>query len=199
MVVVLEEAATTIDDTHDRPRDGGVEIITVILDQDGSQTPMFRDVHTEAVDRLGHHPARYPVLRHRHARHLVEHAGTVVGVRSAAPCRQTGVIIEGLREDVAVQTTVIDIDLLPAMIYRAHLLPDETDEDDDPFRRAVCRHRLYVEVAGGAATLLLQGQDLGRWLTPVQDPGRLMKGAANAEEIHPLMLARAGKTVMTVV
>ncbi|TQB69467.1 Serine/arginine repetitive matrix protein 1 [Monascus purpureus] len=153
----------------------------------------------QAVDRLGHHPARYPVLRHRHARHLVEHAGTVVGVRSAAPCRQTGVIIEGLREDVAVQTTVIDIDLLPAMIYRAHLLPDETDEDDDPFRRAVCRHRLYVEVAGGAATLLLQGQDLGRWLTPVQDPGRLMKGAANAEEIHPLMLARAGKTVMTVV
>lgn len=220
--VVVEEVVTTIDElleTRGRHRrDGGAGIVFGDLDQDGSRTRMFQRVPVEAVDLPDHPLAQFLVLRRRRdRRRLVERAMEVeigpetdVGVQSAAQCRLIGVITRSLGDTV--QTTVIDVDPLPAVIHHAHLLPDETDEDNDPFPLAVCHHLPQTTeiIVDGGTLLLSQGQDLDldQWFAPVLGLELRMKRVADAEdhrliklleEIHPLMLARAVKPVITAV
>ncbi|KAE8149966.1 hypothetical protein BDV25DRAFT_140287 [Aspergillus avenaceus] len=120
----------------------------------GSLTLTFPPVHAEAVallDRpaalvlhlpLGHHPLD--------ANALPAETGTGVAGHLAAPCPQTET---GGRGDAAL-ITVIELDPFPAVIHHAHVLPEETDGDGDPFLPAVHPAPLLPET-GAERTLTL--------------------------------------------
>ncbi|KAF5864743.1 Serine/arginine repetitive matrix protein 1 [Aspergillus alliaceus] len=127
---------------------------------DESLTPMFLRVHAGIVVPLDHQTALVlpPRLGHHPRVANASQAGTETGVadRLAALYLQTGT---GSRGDV-VLITVIELDPFPAMIHRAHVLPEETDGDGDPFLPAV--HPVHLLPGTGAEKILIQDLVLGR-------------------------------------
>lgn len=108
------------------------------------------------------------------------------GAQSAALFLQIGVIVivvAGGPGDT-VQTTVIDIDPLPAVIHRAHVLPEETEGDKDPFRPAVYPRRLHG-IGARDDILLYRGQDPGRRRAEVDgtDGGQMITETGGAAMI----------------
>jgi serine/arginine repetitive matrix protein 1 len=85
---------------------------------------------------------------------------TVVVAQSAALFLQTGVVAGGRGDTV--QTTVIETDPLPAVIHRAHVLPEETEGDKDPTRP---RHQ-HAEI-GAREDIRCRGHDPSPGLAPV--------------------------------
>ena len=193
--VVVEEVATMIGlrtDTHVLLHDDPAVIGTGLLGRGRSRTRMFLVGHTEGVDLPGLGPAQILAPYLRRAHHPVEPAmsagtgrGGGVGVRPAPPRHRIEAATEKLR-DAAVQTTVIEKDPFPAMIRRAHLLPDETDGDDDPFPRAVCRHQPPIEVVEAGVTLPFQDRDRGPdpWFPRVPEAGHQLTETTDAENRH---------------
>ena len=80
---------------------------------------------------------------------------TVVTAQLVVRSLQTDVVTEGRRDTV--QTTVIETDPLPAVIHHAHVLPEETEGDNDP----TSPHHLHAEIGAREDTPLYPGHDLG--------------------------------------
>lgn len=163
---------------------------------DESLTLTFLRVHAGIVVPLDHQTALVlpPRLGHHPLVANASQVGTETGVadRLAALYLQTGT---GSRGDV-VLITVIELDPFPAVIHRAHVLPEETDGDGDPFLPAV--HPVHLLPGTGAEKTLIQDLVLGRV--------GLMIGAPDGEDLRltlhelirknqPLILQRPARTV----
>ncbi|THC88400.1 hypothetical protein EYZ11_012150 [Aspergillus tanneri] len=131
------EVATLID-VGLRPGDTVVTVFETFR-LDGSSIRTSPQVPAEAVTLRDHQIALSLALaldRLLHLGHLIDNAmqaGTGTGAvdRGATPSPQTGGIAEG--REGAVRFTVIELDPIPAVIHRAHVVPEETEGDRDPF------------------------------------------------------------------
>ena len=132
MVVVAESTAGKILGTPDPRRPGtGVVTDTAKLRPGGISILMSRPVLAEVAGPLNL-PPTHDLLRDHHcladeAMEVgVELIATVDGP-TAGQCPQ----IEGIGESEgdAVQTTVIELEPIPAAIHHAHVLPEETETD----------------------------------------------------------------------
>lgn len=143
--------------------------------QGGNRTPMFQQPRAEPAVTLGHQAALFlPLdlslhLFHRPGRRRLVDATmrtgiaveTVIAAHLVVLFRRTDVIARGRGDTV--QATVIETDPLPAMIHRAHVLPEETEGDKDPTRP----HHLHADIGAREDTPPYQGHDLGPVLTIV--------------------------------
>ena len=82
----------------------------------------------------------------------------------AAPFLQTDGTAGG--RGSTVQTTVIEKDPLPAVIHHAHVLPEET-EDNDPSHPAASPRLPHVGIGAPEDTHQCRGLDLGLRIAPV--------------------------------
>ncbi|KAE8363094.1 hypothetical protein BDV27DRAFT_159136 [Aspergillus caelatus] len=125
-----------------------------------SSTPTFPRVRAGTVALLDHQAAHVlpPRLGHHPLVANASQAGTETGVadRLATLCLQTET---GGRGDV-VLITVIELDPFPAVIPHAHVLPDETDGDGDPFLPTV--HPVHLLPGTGAEKTIIPDLALGR-------------------------------------
>lgn len=135
---------------------------------------MFQQPRAEPAVTLGHQAALLlPLdlnlhLFHRPGRRLVDAAmrtdtavETVTAAHLVVLFPPTDVIARGRGDTV--QTTVIETDPLPAMIHRAHVLPEETEGDKDPTRP----HHLHAEIGAREDTPPYRGHGLDPLLTIV--------------------------------
>lgn len=136
---------------------------------------MFRQARAGAADTLGHRAALLLTLhRDPDLCHLPGHRRLVAAAMKTGPVDETGVVaqsaalllqtgvVAGGRGDT-VQTTVIETDPLPAVIHRAHVLPEETEGDKDPSRP----HHQHAEIGAREDTPPYRGHDLGPGLALV--------------------------------
>ncbi|KAG2024762.1 hypothetical protein GB937_003461 [Aspergillus fischeri] len=136
----------------------------VIRPQDENLILTFPQVRAGAVG-LRDRPAPLPpaLVPFPHLdRHLVDayQAETDTGINVAAP--RVALFLQkeettGDREDAA-QTTVIELDPFPAVIHRAHVLPEETKGDEDLSLPAVHPIRLLPETGAEGKTAPAPGQ-----------------------------------------
>lgn len=178
--------------------------VTVPLHEDANQIPMCRADPVEAAAILGQKAVLSPLrdLGPEQCRPLDRHHLAAVAMRtgaavqSATPFLPTDGSTGGQEE---VQTTVIEIDPLPAVIHRAHVLPDETEgKDPSPTVFPLLLRGIGVR----EDTPLCQGHDLGPWIAVAVKGGeethRLMI-TKEIEEKRPLILERPAIPVMTAV
>ncbi|KAE8382782.1 hypothetical protein BDV26DRAFT_288088 [Aspergillus bertholletiae] len=113
--------------------------------QGASSTPMFHRIRAGTVALRGHQAALVlpPRLGHHPLVVNASQAGTETGGR----------------EDV-VLITVIELDPFPAVIPHAHVLPEETDGDGDPFLPTA--HPVHLLPGIGARKTLIPDLALGR-------------------------------------
>lgn len=136
------------------------------LREDGNQIHMSQAALAEVANILGQKAALPLILdpaqcHPRNHPHLVVVAMKTAGVdQSATPFPQTDETAGGPGE---VQTTVIEIDPLPAVIHRAHELPEET-EDKDPSPAVF--PRLLYGIGAREDIPLGRGQDLSLQVEP---------------------------------
>ncbi|KAF7594502.1 Serine/arginine repetitive matrix protein 1 [Aspergillus hancockii] len=125
---------------------------------DGNLIPTFPQARAGTAALLGHPAALVlpPHLGHHPPVATAKQVGTETGVavRLVALHHQ---IETGGRGDV-VLITVIELDPFPAVIHHAHVLPEETDGDGDPFLPEV--HLVHLLPGSGAEKGLIQ--DLAR-------------------------------------
>ncbi|KAF7117851.1 hypothetical protein CNMCM5793_007154 [Aspergillus hiratsukae] len=133
--------------TIDRHQGDEAASDSVIHPQDESLILTFPQVRVGAVGLQDRRASLRPalVLSPHLDPHLADAspAGTDTGINVAAP-RVVLFLQKGNRED-AVQTTVIELDPFPAVIHRAHLLPEETEGDESLSLPAVRPVRLLPE------------------------------------------------------
>ncbi|KAB8220468.1 hypothetical protein BDV33DRAFT_203325 [Aspergillus novoparasiticus] len=140
------------------------DVAAVIASKTGrhaaSSIPTFPRVRAGTVALLGHQAALVlpPCLGHRPLVANASQAGTETGAadRLATLYPQTEI---GGRGDV-VLITVIELDPFPAVIPHAHVLPEETDGDGDPFLPTV--HPVHLLPGTGAEKTLIPDLVLGR-------------------------------------
>lgn len=178
--------------------------VIVPLHEDANRILMSRADPVGAAAILGQKavlsPPRDPDLDQYHPldhRHLVDVAMRTgdVAVQSATPFLPTGGIVGGQE----VQTTVIEIDPLPAVIRRAHVLPEET-EGRDPSPTVF--PRLLRGIGVREDTPLCRGHDPGHRIalavTGDKETRRLII-TKEIEEKKPLILERPAIPVMIAV
>ncbi|GFF88266.1 hypothetical protein IFM53868_05437 [Aspergillus udagawae] len=180
----------------------------VIHPQDESLILTFPQVHAGAVGRQGRRAPLPPALvpfPHLDP-HLVDayqtetDTGINVAARRVAPSLQKEETT-GDRED-AVQTTVIELDPFPAVIHRAHVLPEETEGDENLSLRAVHLVHLLPETGAKGTTDPVPGQGLGREsrmrrATDGGDPHLIPQELTRMNQ--PLILQRPASPVMIAV
>lgn len=134
--------------------------------------------------------------------HLVDAspAGTDTGINVAA--RRVALFLQTENREDAVQTTVIELDPFPAVIHRAHVLPEETEGDEDLSLPAVHPVRLLPETGAEGKTDPAPGQGLGRegWMRRAADGGdpHLVPQELTRKN-QPLILPRPASPVMIAV
>ncbi|RHZ65322.1 PWI domain-containing protein [Aspergillus thermomutatus] len=213
--VAVVEAETSIDghtETIDRHPGDEAASDFVTHPQDESLILTFPQVRVGAVGLQDRRAPLAPALvpfPHLDP-HLVDasQAETDTEINVAAPRVALFLQTEetrGNRED-AVQTTVIELDPFPAVIHRAHVLPEEIEGDEDLSLPTVHPVHLLPETGAEGKTGRARGRGLGRGL------GRevWMRRAADGGDPHlisqelirknqPLILQRPASPVMIAV
>jgi serine/arginine repetitive matrix protein 1 len=209
--VVAVGAETSIDGhtgTIDRHPGDEAASDFVIHPQGESLILTFPQVRAGAVGRQGRRAPLPPALvpfPHLDP-HLVDayqaetDTGINVAARRVAPSLQKEETT-GDRED-AVQTTVIELDPFPAVIHRAHVLPEETEGDENLSLRAVHLVHLLPETGAKGTTDPVPGQGLGREsrmrrATDGGDPHLIPQELTRMNQ--PLILQRPASPVMIAV
>ncbi|OGM43945.1 PWI domain mRNA processing protein [Aspergillus bombycis] len=124
-----------------------------------SSTPIFPRVRAGTVALLDHQAA--PVLPPRLAHHPLVANASLAGTETGVADRLAALYLRtetGGRGDV-VLITVIELDPFPAVIPHAHVLPEETDGDGDPFLPTV--HPVPLHPRTGAEKTLTPDLVLG--------------------------------------
>lgn len=141
-----------------------------------NQTPMFRLGLVEAV--AGATLGQKAALLHVHDRDPVPHPHLDLPHLVAVTMKTVNAVVHppipflrtdgtaGSRRDT-VQITVIEKDPFPAVIHRAHVLPEETEEDNDPSHPAASLRPPRGEVGAREDTPQCRGPDLGLRFAPV--------------------------------
>lgn len=176
------------------------DVAAVIASKTGrhaaSSIPTFPRVRAGTVALLGHQAALVlpPRLGHHPLVANASQAGTETGAadRLATLYPQTET---GGRGDV-VLITVIELDPFPAVIPHAHVLPEETDGDGDPFLPTV--HPVHLLPGTGAEKTLIPDLVLGRVSRMIEAPDGEDLRLILQELIRknpPLILQRPARTV----